>query len=213
MSKGKSIRHIGLLTPTFGILSFAALYFVATLNYPGGSQFHKYAEGFNWSENYWCNLLYDNAINGEKNSAKPIALIAMMVLGFTLSYFWIQFPKYTSLEKTYKYTIQVSGILAIGIGFFLFTSFDHDITAYLASVAGLVAMIGTSIGLHKNGWKLLFYFGLLNTVLIILNYLLYNNEQLIVYLPMVQKITFATFLIWVGGIDIKIFNLVRGRDH
>lgn len=137
----------------------------------------------------------------------------MMVLGFTLSYFWIQFPKYTNLEKTYKYTIQVSGIMAIAIGFFLFTSFDHDITAYLASVAGLVAMIGTSVGLYKNGWKLLFYFGLLNTLLIILNYLLYNNEQLIVYLPMVQKITFATFLIWVGGIDIKIFNLVRSRDH
>eukprot|EP01041_Mallomonas_annulata_P035984 gene35984-59008_t len=58
------------------------------------------AKGFSWVHNFWCNLLNETAINGEKNSARPIALVAMLVLSASLSLFWIIFPKDLAV-KTY----------------------------------------------------------------------------------------------------------------
>lgn len=198
-----------LLTPIFGTLLFAILYFVATLFYPGGSQADANAIGFNWANNYWCNLLNDKAINGQPNPAKPIALTAMLILCLALSFFWWQFPKFTSLGKVYKLTIQICGTLAMAVGFFLITNFNHDLLTNLASLFGLIATIGTFMGLYKNGWTALFYFGLLNVLLVAANNLLYYNKGLISFLPLVQKITFASFLIWVCCVDIRMYKLAK----
>jgi hypothetical protein len=206
------IKRLWVLTPILGTASFAILYFVATFYYPGGSQFDKNSIGFSWKDNYWCNLLNDEAINGQSNSAQPIALTAMLLLCVTLAFFWLQFPKYTNLSKTYKLTIQVSGTLAMLIGLFLFTKFDHDLITNLASLFGLIATIGTFMGLFKNGWKTLFYFGVLNILLVIANNFLYYNKDLISYLPIVQKITFVTFLIWICLIDLKIYRLTKEKQ-
>jgi hypothetical protein len=203
------IKRLWVLIPILGIASFAILYFVATLYYPGGSQFDKNSIGFSWKYNYWCNLLNDEAINGQTNSAQPIAFIAMFIICVTLAFFWLQFPKYTNLRKSCKLTIQISGILAMLIGLFLFTKFDHDLITNLASLFGLIAMTGTFIGLFNNGWKTLFYFGLLNILLVIGNNIFYYNKDLVFYLPIVQKITFITFLIWICLIDLKIYGLTK----
>lgn len=191
-----------------GTLIFAILYFIATFFYPGGSQFDDNSVGFSWTNNYWCNLLSDIAINGQENSAQPIALTAMLILCLSLTYFWLQFPKYTHLGNYYKYGIQISGTLAMTIGLLLFTKIDHDLITNLATFFGLIAMTGTFIGLYKNGWKGLFYVGLINIVLIIANNGLYYNKDLIFYLPLVQKITFATFLTWICCINLKIYRHV-----
>lgn len=203
------IKRLWVLTPIWGAASFAILYFVATFYYPGGSEFDKNYIGFSWKDNYWCNLLNDKAINGQTNSAQPIALIAMFILCLTLTSFWLQFPKYTNLDKGYNWMIQICGTLAMIIGFLLFTKFDHDIITNLASIFGLIATIGTFIGLYKNKWRTLFYFGIVNIILIITNNILYYSKELISYLPVVQKITFATFLFWICCIDIKIYKMTK----
>jgi len=200
------------LIPLFGTVLFAALYFTASLNYPGGSQFDKSAVGFSWVNNYWCNLLNDKAINGQLNKAQPIALTAMLILCFSLTFFWLVFPKYILLTNYGKLTIQIFGTLAMTSGILLFTTLDHDFITNLASLFGLIAMIGTLSGLRKNGWKMLYYFGLFNLILVGVNNLLYYNKELILYLPLIQKITFATFLIWICCIDIKIYQLRKTTD-
>jgi hypothetical protein len=200
------------LTPIIGKGLFALLYFIATLYYPGGSQIDKNSIGFSWANNYWCNLLNDKAINGQTNSAQPIALTAMFILYLTLTFFWFQFPKYTNLNKCYKWTIKICGTLAMTIGLFLFTKFDHDLITNCASFFGLIATAGTFIGIYKNGWKILFYLGLLNIILIIVNNIFYYDKNLILYLPIVQKITFATFMIWICCIDLKIYQLVKEKQ-
>ena len=103
------------------------LYIVATLFYPGGSQADKNSIGFSWINNYWCNLLNENAINGQYNPAKPIAMTGMFVLCLTLSFFWFFFPRQINLGKFAKLAIQISGTLAMTIAFFLFTNIDHDL--------------------------------------------------------------------------------------
>jgi hypothetical protein len=195
--------------PIYGIVLFAILYFVATLYYPGGSQFDHNSTGFSWKHNYWCNLLNDKAINGQPNLAQPVALSAMLILGVTLITFWLQFPAYTNLNQKYRLTIQICGTLAMTIGFLLFTKIEHDLITNLASLFGLIAMTGTFIGLYKNNWKTLFYVGLLNIMLVVTNNVLYYNQDLIIALPLVQKITFATFLTWIACIDLKIYRMKK----
>lgn len=195
-----------MLIPIFGTILFVVLYIIATLFYPGGSQVDKNSIGFSWTNNYWCNLLNEKAINGQTNTAQPIALTAMFILCLTLIYFWLQFPKHTNLKKSYHLTVQISGTVAMIIGLFLFSKFDHDLITNLASMFGLFATTGTLIGLYKNKWKTLFYFGLTIIILVAMNNVLYYNKNLILYLPVVQKVTFAIFLIWICCINLKIYK-------
>ncbi len=185
---------------------FLVLYIVSTLFYPGGSQADKHSDGFSWTNNYWCNLLNDNAINGQLNPAKPIAVTGLFVLCLTMASFWILFPIHINTGKFAKPAIQISGTLAAATAFFLFTDIDHDLVISLASIFGIVATIGTFIGLYKTKWYGLFAFGFLNLLLVGLNNYVYYNKELIIYLPIIQKISFAAFLIWVCGIDINLFR-------
>ena len=198
-----------MLTPIFGTILFVVLYVVATLFYPGGSQADKNSIGFSWINNYWCNLLNENAINGQHNPAKPIAMTSMFVLCLTLTLFWFLFPKHINIGKFAKLTIQISGTLAMTIAFFLFTEINHDLVTNLASIFGLAATVGTFIGLYKTKWYGLFAFGLLNILLVGLNNYVYYHKGLIIYLPIIQKISFATFLLWVCCIDIKLYRMVK----
>ena len=208
MGYWKDNKKRWLLFTVFGISLYVILYIIATRYYPGGSQADKNSIGYSWTNNYWCNLLYAKGINGKPNVARPIALTAMVILCISLSLFWIQFPRFTSLNKPAQLTIQASGTLAMIAGSFLFTSFNHDLIINTASFLGLIAMAGTFVGLYQNGWKLLFAFGFINIIMIILNNIFYHTEGLIVYLPIIQKITFLIFLTWVCCIvfEILLFN-------
>jgi hypothetical protein len=194
-----------LLIPIFGVLIFCVLYVVATFLYPGGSQVDKNSVGFSWTNNYWCSLLNDNAINGQPNIAKPVALTGMFVLCLTLAFFWFLFPRHVSLDNKIKLTIQISGTFAMTIALFLFTNINHDLVANLASIFGLIASVGTFIGLYRTKWFGLFAFGLFNILLVGLNNYVYYTKELIVYLPVIQKISFATFLIWVCCINVNLY--------
>ncbi len=198
-------NNILVLTPIFGTLIFVVLYVIATLLYPGGSQVNKNSVGFSWTNNYWCNLLNENAINGQPNPAKPVAMTGMFVLCLTLTFFWFLFPKHIHLNKKLKLVIQISGTLAMTIAFFLFTNSNHDLVTNLASMFGLIATVGTFVGLYKTKWFGLFAFGLFNILLVGLNNYVYYTKGLIVYLPVIQKITFAAFLIWICCIDLNLY--------
>ena len=199
-------KNIWVLTPIFGILLFVVLYVIATLFYPGGSQVDKNSIGFSWTNNYWCNLLNENAINGQHNPAKPIAVTGMFVLCLTLSFFWFHFPRNISIGKFAKLAIQISGTLAMIIACLLFTNIDHDLVTNLASIFGLIATVGTFIGLYKIKWHGLFAFGLLIIFLVGLNNYVYYTKGLIIYLPVIQKISFATFLLWICCVDINLYR-------
>lgn len=204
-------KSILLLLPIVGALVFIVLYFIATILYPGGSQVDKNAVGFSWINNYWCNLLNDEAINGQYNSAKPIALIALFILCCTLSFFWFAVSIHFNIPKKLKKVIQASGLLAGVAAFLLFTNLNHDMIINLASGFGLIATVGTLITLYKNNWQALFAFGLMNILQVAINNYVYYTSGLIVYLPLVQKISFASFLIWMCCICTKLYN--RSQTH
>jgi hypothetical protein len=194
-----------LLLPLYGIILFACLYIVAAQFYPGGSQADVHTQGFSWLNNYWCNLLNEKAINGQHNPARPIAMVAMVILAPSLGFFWYIFPRQVGFKKGKKRIIQISGIAAMTTGMFLSTAF-HDIVINVASLFGIVAMMGTFAGLYKLKWFKLFWFGIFNLLLIMLNNILYHGDGLMTYLPFVQKITFLFVLLWIGLINLGLYR-------
>jgi hypothetical protein len=190
------------LLPLWGSLLFLFLYFIATLYYPGGTYQDKNAAGFSWTQNYWCNLLNEKAINGQENIARPIAFVAMGVLCSTLIIFWYFFPIIAGFKAKWKYMIQMSGFMSMLISIFIFTNL-HDIIINVAGLFGLIALTGTLIGLRKLRWHVLFYIGLLLIILIGLNNFMYHLNSMMYYLPVVQKITFLIFILWICLITIR----------
>ncbi|MEQ1675266.1 MAG: hypothetical protein ABL876_01115 [Chitinophagaceae bacterium] len=197
--------NVWVLLPLLGTVLFVCLYFVATLYYPGGSQVDIHSKGFSWTNNYWCNLLNESSVNGQPNPARPVAMSALFVLCLTLAIFWYLFPKHTGLKGSVKLVIQISGALAMTTAMFLFTDL-HDTIVNSASLCGLVATLGTFIGLHQLRWTKLFWFGIFNLALVALNSILYYGDGLKLYLPVVQKITFLFFLLWICLITIDLYH-------
>ncbi|HEY4874960.1 MAG TPA: hypothetical protein VIH86_05270 [Puia sp.] len=201
----KSKKNIWLLSPSFGTLIYLLLYIIATFFYPGGSQADKNSVGFSWTQNYWCNLLNENAINGQHNATRPIAIVAMFFLCITLMVFWYIFPKQTGFRKSRKLIVQVSGFASMISIMFISTAL-HDIVINIATVFGLIAVIGTFIGLLELKWTRLFWVGIFILPLVALNNFLYYKTGLLIYLPVVQKITFLYFLLWICLIDVGLYK-------
>lgn len=192
--------------PLMGIPLFVLLYICASFYYPGGSQADAQSTGFSWVHNYWCNLLNSNAINGQPNPAQPIAMTAMVVLCMSLAAFWYLFPMISNHKTLPSRITQLTGITAMGTALLLNSSLDHDMITNLASLLGLVAVVGTLIILRRLHWNTLFWFGTMNLLLVILNNFLYYNPDLIRFLPLIQKISFAAFLVWFFLISMKSRN-------
>lgn len=195
-----------ILIPLIGNLLFIISYIIAAALYPGGSNADKTSSGYNWTENYWCNLLNEKAINGEINTAKHFAVLAMIILCISLSFFWILFPVFTQLKKSYRLLIQIAGINSMITAFLLLTNVDHDIAVNTSSSFGFIAMVATIVSLRQLKWNKLFLFGVFNIFLIALNNYLYHNGHMD-HLPVVQKFSFLSFLVWFSLVDLKIYYL------
>ncbi|MEO7307295.1 MAG: hypothetical protein ABIR78_06440, partial [Ferruginibacter sp.] len=112
---------------------------------------------------------------------------------------------YINIGKSSKQTIQLSGITAMAVVLFLFTKF-HDTIINVAGFFGVIALTLTLFGLCKNKWTALFYFGIFNLLLIGLNNYCYHTKELMIYLPVVQALSFASFLTWFCCINIKMYR-------
>lgn len=180
----------------YGILLFLIFYFFAAALYPGGNAFNTTATGFSWRYNYWCNLLNETAINGSPNPGARFAKAGMFVLSLSLSLFFISAPSRLQLKDALKLLIRFTGIAAMVTALLLGSSLPHDWITNLASGLGLIAMGGLLVGIYRNRLWVFFWWALFNLVLVAVNNWLYLDPDLILYLPVVQKISFASFLLW-----------------
>lgn len=199
-------KRIWIITPIIGNSLFIILYIIAAFLYPGGSGTDKTSSGYNWTENYWCNLLSEKAINGQINTARSIAITAMTILCISLSSFWVLFPALAQLKKKHRLLIQITGIISMITAFLLLSNADHDMAVNISSSFGFIAMAATIVALHQLKWNKLFLLGLFNIFLIALNNYLYHTAQM-TYLPIVQKFSFLSFLVWFSLIDLELYHL------
>ena len=193
------------LLPTIGILLFFALYIYAASLYPGGSQADINSIGFEWRDNYWCNLMSAEAMNGEVNPGSPVALLGMVVLCSSMTIFFVQFANYFEDNIRWRRIIKIAGALGMFSAIFIFTQY-HDIMTTLLSICGTVGLIGIIRALHKNDLTFFKASGLLCMVVIGVNNFFYYNESLIKYLPVIQKIAFILILSWTIALNLRMMK-------
>ena len=191
--------HLGYhwwIIPLVGIVVYMALYAGATYLYPGGSNANPASQGFDWMNNYWCDLIARTAKNGEPNGARRIALTGMVVLVSSLSVFWYQLPSFFRERKTTRIVIRVFGITAMFVLLFVTTTL-HDVVIFIGGLLSAIPVFGLLKELYVNGWRWLFLWGGICVLLIMLNFFIYLTGFGITWLPLIQKLTFASFLCWI----------------
>lgn len=201
----KNTKNILILLPTFGILIFISLFIYSASLYPGGSQADLNSVGFDWSNNFWCNLMRENGLNGQENLAKPVAILGIIVLASSMILFFFQFANHFVKNKFWKVIIKFSGAMAMLSAIFIFTTY-HDVMTTLVSVFGAMVLIGLIRTLHKKQMTFFKVSGIICMILVAINNLMYYNEDLIKYLPIIQKCNFILILAWTVGLNFKIKN-------
>lgn len=191
--------------PTIGIGLFVGLYIYSTLLYPGGSQADQFTEGFDWLNNYWCNLLNEQAINGQPNPARPIAISAMAILCLGLVAFFVQFSKTIAKGAFWKIAIPVFGAISMVLAFLISTKY-HDLMTTLSSIFGSLVVVGIIWEMHNSAIRTFKISGALCILLLGINNYIYYSNQWIEHLPLIQKLTFLTVLSWVIALNFKLTN-------
>jgi hypothetical protein len=184
-----------------GIVLFLLLYILAAKYYPGGSNFYPQEKGFSLFNNYWCELLGENAKNGQSNHARPIALIAMLILTFSISLFWIKLPKLIPMRLWMSRILQISGVLSMFSAIFIYSSY-HDFSVTISVLFGTLAFLIALYGLYTHHFMRYFNYCVLCLVLIQVNNFIYLSSILIDYLPILQKITFIIVFSWIVALSM-----------
>jgi hypothetical protein len=180
-----------------GILFFIFFFLLAAAHYPGGSNANLHAKGFSWMNNYWCELLGENAKNGEANTGRTYGLIGMVILSISISIFWWNIPTVV-YEKNHiiRGFMRYCGILSMVFASLIFTNW-HDAIIYIAVISGTIAFSLLFYELFRNKRDILSYFGVICLGFIFANCLIYMSDFGIDFLPQLQKITFGITLLWI----------------
>jgi hypothetical protein len=197
--------------PITGIIIFVGLFITSAWLYPGGSNLNQHAEGFDWMNNYWCNLTDKYAINGLLNPARSYAQVAVIILCFCLASFFYQFPLFFKLQTPWNVIVPIAGIMASIFTLFIHSSY-HDSMAIFASVFGGFSVIGIFFGLRKYQLVKYIWSGSICLFLVALNGAVYFSGVYIEFLPLIQKITIAVVLLWFALLN-SLFRLQRNDGN
>ena len=206
--KPYKIREKWVFIPITGIVLFVMLYLVAALYYPGGSNVNQTYEGFDWINNYWCDLIATRAKNGEFNMARMIALLAMAFLFASLAIFWYFLPRFFHEGRSNTLVIRYTGTISMLILMFMSSRFHDSIIGIGVSLLS-IPIVATLKELHWNHLTGLYLLGLACVILILLNIFIYWTTWWIVVLPLIQKVTLLLFLIWIILIGIRCRRIYR----
>ena len=183
----KNLLPIGLL------LAFVLL-FISTRYYPGGSQADLNSPGYDWKNNYLCNLFDITAMNGAHNLARPWAVAGMFFLCLSAALFFIDFSKKIPLKRASQ-IIRYTGAGSMLFAFLTVTSY-HDLMVTLANTLALVSLVYITFFIFKTKMNLL---KLLTVFCILIAYActyIYYTRQYLELLPILQKVDMLFIVSW-----------------
>jgi len=202
MIEGSGGKHVVFI----GVLIFFGLYFYSSTLYPGGSQEDLTTKGFDWVNNYWCNLLNVEGMNGQPNPARPYAISAMVILCLSLVVFFIRFAITWPLSTFWKRAISVGGVISMVLATLMFTVY-HDLMLMLSSLFGIIVVIGIIKAIYTSNLSGFKWMGLFCIFLLLANNYIYYSEHLITALPLLQKVTLLLVLVWILSLNEHLNKL------
>lgn len=197
------MRNLLRYLPAISILFFIILFVYSATLYPGGSQADANSIGFDWVNNYWCNLMGHHAMNGAANAAQPYAIVAMIILCMGMTRFFFLFADRLATTPTWRKIIEISGGISMLLAALIFTVM-HDTLTIISSFFGFFALLGVTMGIAKSNWRTFQWTGILCLLLLGANNFIYYTKIALVALPLLQKITFLVVLGWVVGLNFKL---------
>ncbi len=182
-------------------LALAALCLIAAgLLYPGGSPIDPQSVGFDWTKNYISNLLEYKALNGMDNTARPLGVAGVVIMGMASGWAFVRFARKSSVPKI-SVVIQYLGILLIVFSALVTIPALHDRTVQISSIFTLLLFFYVTALLLMSR---LTTFKVLSVVFLASFYgaaYLYFSQTGLEYLPLVQKVTHLVQIGWILGLE------------
>src|SRR6476469_9159720 len=182
-----------------GIIISISLLLIATFYYPGGSQFDKASIGYDWKNNYISNLFSVKAINGSDNASRFWAIGGMMFLSASFAIFFIEFSKKIPAKGAAK-VIKYFGTGAMLFTFLIATPL-HDKMITIASTMTLISVFYITVFVFKSRLQLFKFLCVVCLLVFYCSLYLYYSGTYLKFLPVMQKVTFASTIILILGLE------------
>lgn len=189
--------------PIIGLVGFLLFFVIATNFYPGGSVNDMASEGYSYFHNFICDLMSLNLEEGVVNDARPIAIIAHLMLSFALISFFYVLPEIFTVQNTNTRILRGLGMLAMTIFIFMYTDY-HDLVVTITGVLGSIAFVFFFLELvnyQNQKLKALAYFCFFLSFLVFFSY---ETKIGFYYTPILQKITFVFDSIWIIWVSLMV---------
>lgn len=181
--------------------------------YPGGTRFDPLTRGYSHLSNYWCDLLDRVSYGGDINHARPFAILATIVLPMSLVPLWLQVSVLFRNASASMWIVRVAGPAAMVCAALIFTPM-HNFVINLASVLGLTVFLVTTLSLDRSRYRALVVVAVVALSLAILNWGMWQTGTFLEAMPMVQKMAYALFFLWIIGTSRAIsYSLAKAALH
>ena len=169
---------------------------LATFYYPGGTYENTNSEGYDWANNYISNLLRPLAVNGEGNTARPIAILGVLFLTASFGLFFVDFSTRIKIRSA-AFVIKYLGILATVFGFITVVPSMHDLMVMMSSILTLLIFFYITMIVLKSKLNFMKIMSILFLLTFYFGAYMYFTRSLTEYLPIMQKIIFLMKVVWV----------------
>lgn len=189
-------KHLTLVFITLGVVFLA----ISAYHYPGGSEADPTAVGYNWRHNYVSNQLNPVAVNGMANTARPWAIVGVLLFSTGFGVFFYRFSeriKVKSAAMVFKYL----GPTAAFAAFLVVIPSQHDTMVTLSGTLMLLVFFYITVFVLKSrllGWKiasvvfLLFFYA---------TFYIYYTHSWMEHMPVLQKTLHLVKIVWVLGLE------------
>lgn len=188
--------------------SFFLFGMLAMQHYPGGTYSQPASMGFQWLDNYWCDLYALKTFSGETNPARPWAILAtgFLAVGFILS--WICIPSLFSISRWRTVFIALPGIAGMALTIFLFSPWHDLIIPVAGGLLGL-SLLATVPPLYRHGYNKYSLWGWFSLLTGTVTFVVYETGLMLESLPFLQKMSMFIFTAWIVGMDVEVLRMTN----
>lgn len=198
----KFIKRLLSLTPLIFLAAFIILLIFAALNYPGGNRFDREATSFSIVYNFYSDLFHRGAYNATPNTARQLAFYSLAALGLSFVSVWLLLSNCFIFKGNDRLIANIFGLLLV-LQLCLFSKF-HDLALWTMVAVGLPTALWLITRLYRHKKDSAAFSTVLLLSLCLLNFLVWAADELGPVLPVIQKITFLTYCLWVVHFTCEI---------
>ena len=196
--------------PIVGMAIYIILFAYTATLYPGGSVNEPLATSHSYFHNFLCDLMNPTGANGVENVARPFAIIAHLILSFTMISFFYILPEIFHHQNRNTRMVRGFGMFTMTVFILMYTSY-HDLIVTLTGIFGTIALIPFFIEIHHYKGNRLRQLAYACFAMSIIVFISFQINIWFYILPVLQKITFVLDAIWV--IWVSLIVLKKHKDQ